>query len=238
MESEQNPPVQNIKENIKDNIVALLKEKSAIKQLVYDNTFEMFSVLKDALHELINDVNDDLINTDRRIKLDYRDRGKFEAEAKIAEDILIFSMHSNVFEFDRDHSIWKTSYVQKNHLNSYCGVISIYNFLSDSFKYTRINDLGYLIGRIFINHEKHFFVEGKRQMNYLNSFSTQIINEAEIRSILEKAIYYALHFDLLVPPYDTVKIATVEQLNAKIENGKLQTGKRLGFRFESDDILM
>jgi hypothetical protein len=234
MESEQNPPIQATK----DNIVALLKEKSAIKQLVYDNTFEMFALLKDALHELINDVNDELIDTDRRVKLDYRDRGKLEAEAKIAEDILIFSMHSNVFEFDRDHLIWKTSYVQKNRLNSYCGVISIYNFLSDSFKYNKVNDLGYLIGRIFINHEKHFFVEGKQQMNYLNNFSTQIINEAEIRSILERAIYYALHFDLLVPPYDTVKIATVEQLNAKIETGKLQTGKRLGFHFNSDDILI
>ncbi|MDR1886628.1 MAG: hypothetical protein LBQ70_01820 [Prevotellaceae bacterium] len=234
MENEQNLPPKSMK----DNIVAMLKEKSAIKQLVYDNTFEMFSMLKDVLHELINDVNDEIFDTDRRIKLDYRDRGKFEAEAKIAEDILIFSMHSNIFEFDRDHSVRKTSYVQKNRLNSYCGIISIYNFLSDSFKYNRINDLGYLIGRIFINREKHFFVEGKRQMNSLNNFSSQIINEEEIRIILEKAIYYALHFDLLTPPYDTVKIATVEQLNAKIENGKLQTGKRLGFRFETDDILL
>jgi hypothetical protein len=234
MESEQNPP----KKSMKDSIVTMLREKSAIKQLVYDNTFEMFSVLKDTLHELINDVNDEIFDTDRRIKLDYRDRGKFEAEAKIAEDVLIFSMHSNIFEFDRDHMVWKTSYVQKNRLNSYCGIISIYNFLADSFKYNRINDLGYLIGRIFINHEKHFFVEGKQQMNYLNNFSMQIINEEEIRIILEKAIHYALHFDLLAPPYDTVKIATVEQLNSKIENGKLQTGKRLGFRFESDDVLL
>ncbi|MDR3245903.1 MAG: hypothetical protein LBT50_05660 [Prevotellaceae bacterium] len=234
MESEQN----SLEQSTKDSIVAILKEKSAIKQLVYDNAFEMFAVLKDALHELINDINDEIFDTDRRIKLDYRDRGKFEAEAKIAEDILIFTMHSNVFEFDRDHLVWKTSYVQKNRLNSYCGIISIYNFLADSFKYNRTNDLGYLIGRIFINHEKHFFVEGKRQMNCLNNFSTQVINETEIRSILEKAIHYALHFDLLAPPYDAVKIATVEQVNAKIENGKLQTGKRLGFRFESDDILL
>jgi hypothetical protein len=234
MENEQNLP----NKSMKDDIVATLKEKSITKQLVYDNTFETFSILKDTLHELINDVNDEIIETDRRIKLDYRDRGKFEAEAKIAEDILIFSMHSNVFEFDRDHPVWRTPYMQKNRLNSYCGIISIYNFLADSFKYNRVNDQGYLTGRIFINHEKHFFVEGKRQMNCLNNFATQIINENEIRAILEKAIYYVLHFDLLTPPYDTVKIATVEQLNAKIENGKLQTGKRLGFRFESDDILL
>jgi len=225
-------------EDLKSNIVSVLKEKSALKQTVYDNTFEMFSVLKDTLHELINDINEDIFGADRRIKLDYRDRGKFEAEAKIAEDTLIFSMHSNVFEFDRDHMIWKTSYVQKDKLNSYCGIISIYNFLADSFKYNRVNDLGYLIGRIFINREKHFFVEGKRQMNYINDFSSQEITEQKIREILEKAIYYALEFDLLVPPYDSVKIASVEQLNTKIENGKLQTGKRLGFRFESDDILL
>jgi hypothetical protein len=233
MESEQN----HHRQSMKDDIVAMLKDKSAVKQSVFDNTFESFSLLKDVLHELINDINDEIFDTDRRIKLDYRDRGKFEAEAKIAEDVLIFSMHSNVFEFDRDHLIWKTSYVQKNRLNSYCGIISIYNFLADSFKYNRINDLGYLIGRIFINREKHFFVEGKRQMNCLNNFLSQVIDENEIKIILEKAIHYALHFDLLTPPYDTVKIATVEQLNAKIENGKLQTGKRLGFRFESDDIL-
>ncbi|MDR1896928.1 MAG: hypothetical protein LBR10_09090 [Prevotellaceae bacterium] len=233
MEDEQNPP----KKSLKEDIVEMLQKKSAIKQQVYDNTFEMFSLLKEVLHELINEVNDEILNADRRIKLDYRDRGKFEAEAKIAEDILIFSMHSNIFEFDRDHIIWKTSYVQKDKFNSYCGIISIYNFLADSFKYNRINDLGYLIGRIFINHEKHFFVEGKRQMNSINNFSSQIINEAEIRSIIEKAIHYAIDFDLLAPPYDAVKIATVEQLNTKIENGKLQTGKRLGFRFESNDIL-
>ncbi|MDR1582455.1 MAG: hypothetical protein LBS55_04215 [Prevotellaceae bacterium] len=233
MENEDLP-----KRSMKDDIVAILKEKSTIKQLVFDNTFEIFSILKDVLHELINDINDEILETDRKIKLDYRDRGKFEAEAKIAEDVLIFSMHSNVFEFDRDHLVWKTSYVQRNRLNSYCGIISIYNFLSDSFKYNRVNDLGYLIGRIFINHEKHFFVEGKRQMNCLNNFSSQIIDENEIKAILEKAIHYALHFDLLAPPYDVVKIATVEQLNAKIENGKLQTGKRLGFKFESDDILL
>ena len=43
---------------------------------------------------------------------------------------------------------------------TYCGVINMYNFLSDSFKYNRENDLGYLIGRMFINKE-NTFVEGK-----------------------------------------------------------------------------
>lgn len=221
---------------MKDSIVKLLQDKSLVKQKAFDHTFETFTLLKQVLHELVNDINDSLVGTDKRIKLDYRDRGKFEAEAKIAEDVLIFSMHSNVFEFDRDHMLWKTSYVKGNLDNSYCGIISIYNFLADSFRYNRTEDLGYLVGRIFINHEKHYFVEGKRQFNFLNSFDSQIIDEDSLRKILEKAFYYAIEFDLLVPPYDMVKIVTVDQLNTKIDNGKVQTGKRLGFQFNSDDV--
>ncbi len=219
-------------------ILSTLIEKSGMKQKVYDTTFEAFNMIKDVLHEMSNDLNNNLKGSDKRVKLEYRDRGKFEAEIRVAGDILIFSMHTNVFEFDRDHSIWKLSYVQEDKLNSYCGVINIYNFLTDSFKYNRQDDLGYLIGRLFINRESHYFVEGKRQMGFLyNNFGQSILDRESLRKIIETAILYSLEFDLLVPPYDMVKIASVAQMNTKIESSKLQTGKRLGFKFNSDDVL-
>lgn len=222
----------------KDLILNTLTEKSVVKQVIYDQTIEVFGLLKEVLHEIALDLNGTLKGTDKRIRLEYVDRGKFEAELKVAGDILIFSMHSNVFEFDRDHSIWKLSYVQEDKMRSYCGIISIYNFLSDSFKYNRLDDLGYLIGRIFVNKDKQYFLEGKRQMGFLyNNFGTIEIDKESLRRIVETAILYTLEFDLLVPPYDTVKIASVGQVNNKIENSKIQTGKRLGYKFNSDDVL-
>lgn len=221
-----------------DLIAETLIEKSVMKQKVYENTFETFNHIKSVLHEISLDLNSSIKNNDKRIRLEYRDRGKFEAEIRIAGDILIFSMHTNVFEFDRDHSIWKIPYVQADKLNSYCGVINIYNFLTDSFKYNRFDDLGYLIGRLFVNRENHYFVEGKRQMGFLyNNFGQAIISKDAIKRVLETAMLYSLEFDLLVPPYDMVKIATVAQMNSKIDSSKLQTGKRLGFKFNSDDVL-
>jgi len=219
-------------------IIDTLIEKSGMKQRVYENTLETFSIIKSSLHEMATSLNGNLKSNDKKIRLEYRDRGKFEAEIRVAGDILIFSMHSNVFEFDRDHSIWKLPYVEENKLNSYCGVINIYNFLTDSFKYNRNEDLGYLIGRLFINRENHYFVEGKRQMGFLyNNFGQAIISKHDVKRIIETAMLYSLEFDLLVPPYDMVKIATVAQMNTKIESSKLQTGKRLGFKFNSDDVL-
>ncbi|MCD8101957.1 MAG: hypothetical protein LUD76_02045 [Alistipes sp.] len=230
MENEESTLRQQIKEN--------LIQKANLQQQIFDNTFAVFESLKEILHEMTSELNDDLDESlDKRVRIEYRDRGKFEAQLQIASDVLIFSMHTNIFEFNREHIIWQNSYVRNDKRNSYCGLINIYNFLSDSLKYNRNSDEGYLVGRIFINRENHYFVEGKRQMSLRhNNFGTSEISKEAIIHIVECAVNYALEFDLLVPPYDLAKVVTVEQLNTKIENSKIQTGKRLGYRFNSDDI--
>jgi len=220
-------------------IIGTLKKKSMLKQKVYDNTLEWFSVVKDILKDLAKDVNGNLGNVDSRIKMEYTDRSSFDAQLKVAGDILLFSMHSNIFQFDREHPAWKTPYIQKNKFNAYSGIINIYNFLFDSFKYSRLDDLGYLIARIFINHENQYLVEGKRQMGMLfSNYGNEAISRPSLQVIISTAIQYSLEFDLLVPPYDTVKIATVGQAEAKIQHSRVITGKRLGFQFNSDDVLL
>ena len=223
----------------KIQIINTLKEKSLLKQKVFDNTLEWFNVLKDILKELSKDVNSKLGNVDGRIKMEYTDRSNFDAQLKVAGDILLFSMHSNIFQFDRDHPAWKTPYIQKNRNNAYSGMINIYNFLHDSFKYSRLDGLGYLIARIFINHENQYLVEGKRQMGMLfSNYGNEALTRSSLKNIISTAIQYSLEFDLLVPPYDTVKIATVGQAEAKIQHSRIITGKRLGFQFNSDDVLL
>ena len=221
----------------KSNILINLKDKSAVKQTVYDNTLSVLSDIKKILKELELEFNKKLEGEDERIMLDYQDNGIYSAQLKIAGDLIIVAMHSNVFEFDRSHGIWKTSYVQKDKLASFCGIINIYNFLSDSFKYNRMQDLGYLVGRIFINKDFHFFSEGKRQLGFFfNDFGNKILDKELLIHMITLAINYTLEFDLLVPPYDTVKIASVEQISDRIQLSKLRTGKRLGFQFNADDI--
>lgn len=213
-----------------------LNEKAQMKAVVYDQCLELFNQLKDVLGEISNDLNEILDN--RRIKLEYRDRGKFEAELKFADDVLVFSMHTDIFQFDRDHAIWKNPYAKENKFNTYCGVINVYNFLSDSLKYNRNEDLGYLVARFFVNRERFFFVEGKRQKRHQTSaFGKYKVTKEELVMFVQSAMLYTLSFDLLVPPFDLVKVASVEQINAKIESSRMQTGKRMGYKYNSDDVL-
>ena len=223
---------------LRKKILETIVSKSTLKQKVFDNTFATFNDLKETLLEMASEMDDQLDGLlDRRVRLEYRDRGKFEAQIQVANDLLIFQMHTDVFEFEPNHVIWQNPYVQTDRDNSYCGVINIYNFLSDSFKFNRNADEGYLIGRIFINREKCYFVVGKQQtsMRPMQFGKAEIDSEALVR-ILESAIYYALHFDLLLPSYDDNKRVTVDQFNTKLDNSKFVTGKRLGYDFDVDDI--
>ena len=148
------------------------------------------------------------------------------------------SMHTDIFQFDRDHAVWKNPYTKEDPYNSYCGVISVYNFLSDSIKFSRSEDLGYLVARMFINKDKKFFIEGKRQTRQkISDFGKVELTKEELVAFVESAMMYALSFDLLVPPFDLVKVASVEQINAKIESAKMRTGKRMGYKYNSDDVL-
>lgn len=212
--------------------------KTNLKQEVYQKAVGSFALLKEVLKELADDYRNKLRDkVDDSVLPVYQEKGPFEAEFRLGGDMLIFSMHSNVFVFNREHPIWKLDYIKANPLNSYCGVFNIYNFLADSFKYNRMEDLGYLIARIFINRENHFFVEGKRQSTELvKDFGSDEMSRKYMKEIIETAVQYAIDFDLLVPPYDQVKIVTVDQMNAEINNSKIQTGKRLGFKFNSDDV--
>ena len=226
------------KSPLREKILATIINKSTLKQHIFDNTFATFNELKDVLFEIASELDDDLDGKlDKRVRIEYRDRGKFEAQLQIANDLLIFRMHTDVFEFDSNHIIWQNDYVQAERDNSYSGVIDIYNFLSDSFKFNRNADEGYLIGRIFINREKCFFVEGKRQtLVRPMAFGKEKITREDLIAIMETAINYAINFDLLVPSYEDNKRVTVDQFNSKMDNSKFVTGKRIGYEFNVDDI--
>ncbi len=223
--------IMELKESLKD----LVFNKSELKQNVYQATKDTFELFRRETRELIDLFRERCREEGRQVAFEFTDRGDFEFEVKFAGDILIFMMHTNVFEFSRDHQVMKTPYVREDPRRSYCGVIHIYNFLADSFAYQRDNDLGYMIGRIFVNNERHYFIEGKRELGMLyTNFNTSAVSPESVQGIIESAIEYTTNFDLLTPPYDEVKLVSVGEMRSSFDKKSMVTGKRLGFRFQAD----
>lgn len=220
---------------LKESLKTLVFEKSNLKQQVYKATKESFELFRSTTQELIRLFQKQTQEEAQEVRFEFTDRGDFEFEVKFGGDVLLFMMHTNIFEFSRDHQVMKSQYIREDPHRSYCGVIHVYNFLADSFLYQRDNDLGYLIGRIFINNEKHYFIEGKKELGMLyNNFNTSLITNESVQNIIESAIEYTTNFDLLTPPFDEVKLVSVGEMRMNMDKKSLVTGKRLGFRFQAD----
>lgn len=214
-----------------------LEEKAALKQAIYRNSLKSFEKFKQKAQNLIEELQQKRGDLDENVLLEFKDKGTFEFELKLGGDLLIFVMHTNVFGFEKSHPIWQTEYIKADVCRSYCGLINIYNFLSDTFKYNRQNDSGYLIGRVFINKEDHFFMEGKRKLNFLYSnLAENCLNDEIISEVIETAILYSMNFDLITPPYQEVQEISAGELIRNTSFIQLKTGKRLGYKFsfESD----
>lgn len=222
----------------KQELFTDLINKSTLKQNVYKVTLQSFNALKETI-ALYTDNYWEFVKNNKKgsdILFETNSNGQFEIELKFGSDILIFIMHSNVFEFPRNHEVMKTTYVKKDKTRSYHGIINIYNFLADSFKYNRVNDIGYLIGRVFINKDGSYFIEGKRELSYLyNYFGSKNFDTDAINELIEASIRYTLNFDLLTPHYELVKEVSVIEMKNAVDTIAVKTGKRLGFRFQSDN---
>jgi hypothetical protein len=219
-----------------DKILKLLEDKILLKKDVFEKTNSVFIEIKKLLLQIVLELKSKVKSIDKNSLVEYIDKSSNEVQITLADETLIFVLHSNIFTFDHNHEIWKSSYIEKDPSLSYCGQIFIYNFLSDSLRYNRSNDVGYLIARIFINKEGYYFVEGKKQLGYLYSdFSTSILDNENLSRVVQTAILYSLDFDPFTPPFEAqTQISVREVIEASLQ-ARIATGKRLGFEFSNDD---
>lgn len=214
-------------------LVDLLSNRAALKQDVYEKTKATFTVFKEVVAQEIAVLREEV--TDERVRCKVLNNSDYEIQIAVGSDILVFHMHTNVFRFEDEHPIWKTSYLEENPGLGYFGIINIYNFLFDSIEYDRRDDLGYLIGRIFMNREGHFIVQGLGDISLVYSnFFKNVLDEEKMTEIVQRACTFAVDFDSFAPPYQTVGALRVEDMKNLLNNLRVQTGKRIGFKWSSE----
>jgi hypothetical protein len=220
--------------NNRKDLLNLLENKITLKQDIIEDVKEAFELLRTVLNQEVDFFKSKL--TDNRIRMFIEDKSGTEIKAFVGSDCLIFHMHANIFLLPETHPLWKTDYLKDDFTKGYFGIIYIYNFLAESMLKQRLGDPGYLIGRIFINKEGHFFVEGQKEIvKNFKPISDANICDDSMRYIIQSSFAYAINFDLLSPPYEMVSQINVQQAIAIANSISLQTGKRLGYQFEKDE---
>jgi hypothetical protein len=212
-----------------DHIQQLLESKSTAKQVTYKNLLSAFSILSKESKRIVQELKKKVKPGHEDVTVDFKVINDHEFQVKLAGDLLIFVLHTNVITFNDDHAVMKSAYMQEKEVNLYFGQIMIYNFMSDSIKYNRMNDPGYLIARVLINHESCFLVEGEGQLGFLfSTISEKPISELDLNSIVKLSLTIAIENDLMAPPFPQVQFITLFQKTEKTQ--ELGAGQKIGFK--------
>lgn len=212
-----------------EQIQFMLESKSSAKQVTYKNLLSAFDLLAKESKRIITELKKRVKPGDEDVTVDFRLINEHEFHVKLAGDLLVFVLHTNVVTFADEHPLMKSDYIKEKEINRYFGQVMIYNFMSDSIKYNRMNDPGYLLARILINHENRFLVEGEGQLGFLyETISQGQITELELNSIVKLSLKIAIENDLMAPPFPDVRFITVYQKNEKTQ--ELGAGQKIGFR--------
>jgi hypothetical protein len=205
-----------------------------IKQNVFRHSYEVFESVKKNAEYAATCLSSDKPKIDDRIKVSFKDISKNECWLQFGGDLLIFSLHTNVFAFDKGHSLYNTQYVLDNPNRAYFSMVEIFNFLNDSVVYDRYRDIGELMARIFINAENHFFVEGMGPLGSLyTDLENQILDDCYTTRIIESCIVASIQYDLWAPPFQDVRYIPLASIIEQNGNSPRTTSKRMGYDITS-----
>ena len=212
-----------------------LQQKSTAKQAIYRNALAAFDCLRLVSQELVVELTRKLTPLDSSVVIEYRSINDMEFHIRFSGDLLIFIMHSNVVTFPDDYGPMPSAYVAGDFRRRFFGHIMAYNFMADSIKYQRLNDPGYLVGRLLVNIDNNYFLEGVQQLELpANDMSDNAVAPDAMRLFVESAMIAAVNNDLIAPPLPEIQKISVKQ---RVENQQVSRGSKVGFSFSNEQII-
>jgi hypothetical protein len=210
-----------------NKILNKLQTTSKLKHNLFGQTESLFRQMEEICITVAKEIQE-ANKGDQPVPLKVERINDFEFIFRIGGDVLIFILQSNIVRLPDDTYLSKTKYL-KNDLNlRYFGQVLIYNFISDTLTYGRLEDPGYLIGRVLLNTENKFFIEGDRKIVYsFPELKENPVTSEKTRDLIEKLIESALDNDLLAPAFQDLMLITYHQ---KLEHtSSMGNPKKIGF---------
>lgn len=220
-------------EDLLDQIYEGLRQKASAKQTIWRNVQQAFDELRAVCQELVDELAKRMNPVDTTVLIELRHVSEFEFQVRFSGDLLIFVLHSNVVTFPEDYPLLQSDYVKEDFRRRFFGHIMAYNFMADAIRYARMQDTGYLMGRLLVNIDNKLFLEGAQELNMplADRRAVQPLDPGRdsLRQFVESAMIAAVNNDLMAPDLDHIRTLTVKQ---KLENQQLnQPPRKVGFSF-------
>lgn len=212
-----------------NKILKKLQTTSKLKDNLFGQTETLFRQLEEICHTITKEI-DEANKGQTPVPIKVERINDLEFNFRVGGDVLIFILQSNIVRLPDETYLSRSKYLNEDVTLRYFGQILIYNFIADTLTYGRLDDPGYLIGRILLNRENKFFLEGDRKIVF--SFPELRDNPAsheKMRSLIEQLVESALDNDLLAPAFHDIMVISYQQ---KLEHtSSMGNPKKIGFDF-------
>ena len=220
-------------DDLLDEIFEGLRQKASAKQTIWRHAQATFAELREVSQNIAEELARRLTPIDENVVIEYKSISDFEFQIRFSGDLLVFMLHSNIVTFPEGYPLLQSEYVAADFRRRFFGHIMAYNFMADAVRYARLQDTGYLVGRLLINIEQKLFLEGAQELNLPLAERTVVLpldpGPATLRGFVESAMNAAVNNDLLAPDLDDIRQLSVKQ---KLENQQLnQPPRKVGFTF-------
>ncbi|UJP65636.1 hypothetical protein [Mongoliitalea daihaiensis] len=210
-----------------NKILSKLETTSKLKYELYSSTRNLFLDLERVAQEISEELRANAPDLGE-LRIGVKRINDHEFLFQIGGDTLVFILQSNISRLSDDSYLSKSKYLRSDEELKYFGQILIYNFLSDTIVYNRLDDAGYLIGRLLLNKEQKFFFEGERKIVFnFPELKDNPVTEEKKRSLIEQLLMSALENDLLTPAFQDIMMISYHQ---KVEHtSSMGSPKKIGF---------
>src|SRR5690349_8172593 len=104
----------------------LLESKSTAKQTAYKNITNAFSILAAESKSVVEELKRRANPADKDVTVEFNTVNGQEFDVKLAGDMLIFVMGTNIVTLEETHPIMTSDYIRENEVNRYFGQVMIY----------------------------------------------------------------------------------------------------------------
>ncbi|AFL83178.1 hypothetical protein Belba_0520 [Belliella baltica DSM 15883] len=209
-------------------IINKIETTSLLKQKLFEQVSSFFTELEKTCREVAVALQKESHEVPIPVKIEKIN--DYEFLFRVGGDVLVFILQSNIVRLSDDAYISKSKYLKDDVTLRYFGQILVYNFLADTLTYGRLDDPGYLITRILINRENHFFLEGDRKIVFeFPELKENPITKEKNKKLIENLLLSALNNDLLAPNFNDIMLISYHQ---KLEHtSSMGNPKKIGFDF-------
>lgn len=210
------------------DIINKIETTIQLKQKLFEQVTSFFTDLEKTCREVAIELQKKSANNAIAVKIEKIN--DYEFLFRVGGDVLVFILQSNIVRLSDDAYISKSKYLKDDITLRYFGQVLVYNFLADTLTYGRLDDPGYLISRILINRENHFFLEGDRKIVFeFPELKDNPITKDKNRKLVENLVLSALNNDLLAPNFNDIMLISYHQ---KLEHtSSMGNPKKIGFDF-------